>query len=161
MNRRNFLKAGTLIFAGTLSSFYSYSNVKNNTLTKINDNTLTFFSTGDQIILDKNGLILKLNDGKIIKKVSLINNYLSGFSDSMINRQVEADEFTKIYFNKVVYTRSHKSLKDLIGSEIIVLFDNYGKASKSIDSLGETIDFYYDENGNKIKTKISSVEASK
>lgn len=134
MNRRKFFKVGSLILLTMPIHFSALPNIEINTLTKINTNTLTFFSNGVQIISDKNGIVIKNDDGEVIKNSRRISELIANLNNSMITNQIKADGLTKIDFNKVIMTRSD-SIPLIAGSELTLLYDNYGKLIESLDSL--------------------------
>lgn len=138
-----------------LISFSALSNIDINTLININTNTLTFFSNGVQIISDKNGIVIKNDDGEVIKNSRRVSEIIENLNNSMITNQVKADELSKIDFNKVIMTRSD-NMPLIAGSELTLLYDNYGKLIESLDSLGERKSFFYDNSGNIIKTESST-----
>lgn len=157
MNRRMFLKTSSFFLASTLTPLILYANENESDRLDLEYNSLTFFSTGDQIISDKNGVILRLNNGEIIKDLKTINKHTSKLTKEMISRQIKGSETTRIYFNKVTFIRPGSGIKEIAGSEITLLFNNFGVKTESIDSLGESQVFYYGDDGKLIKTKNSNI----
>lgn len=155
MNVRDFLKKTCLLVVVTIAPFNASAD--ESLLSDIKQNSLNFFSTGDQIIADKNGTVLKTNDGEIITNIDLIKKYSSKLTKDMITKQIDANDSNKIDFNQLILTRADFKGSKMSGSEITILYNNYGKAIESIDSLGETRRYYYDGDGNQTKIKSSRI----
>ncbi|MGF1723185.1 hypothetical protein [Photobacterium nomapromontoriensis] len=151
MNRRSFLSF--LILVPTFChGALSINNELNIDMLYKPDGSLTFLSSGDQILSNENGLILKLNDGRIIYNKEEINIYLSSLNNIKAAKQIIKTDSKALDFNKVIYIRNGEDVK---GSEVTAIFDNKGVVIESYDTLGDVNRFYYDSKGNWSMTDSS------
>ncbi|CAH0533651.1 hypothetical protein VST7929_01522 [Vibrio stylophorae] len=120
-----------------------------------NSKSLSFLSNGDQILTDKNGPVIKTNDGVYIRTQNAVDEYIKN-SPALVIRTLYSDSFSTIDFNHMLITRPTEVLS---GAKIQLIYDNYGQVIQTIDSAGpgRTRTHRYDKQGQLIETHDSLV----